>query len=146
MDGSGFKALTRLFGERGIRRRALLGGALLSAFALPRPGAAKTQAGKRTKRKSASAPKLLWAVVDPDGRLAFGNGATAAAKHQSEGAYEVSFDRDVSACGHVAHVPLFYAPGEAFVTPGAASVTVFTYDTGQGRVAANKAFHLMVMC
>ena len=118
---------------------------MLGALGLARGADAKPKT-PNTKRKKAAAPKMLWAVVDSGGTLAYGSGVASVRKLQGNGAYEVVFERDVSACAHIARLPYFYAFGDAYVTPGTTNVTVFTYDTGQNRVAADKAFHLMVMC
>jgi hypothetical protein len=139
MDQSGLDVLTRGLAGNGTRRRSLLIGGLLSALALPRGTEAKA---KKQKRKQ----KTLWAVVDSDGSLAFARGATSAKKLQGNGAYEVSFNQDVSECAKVAQILYFYEFGSASVTPGSTTVTVFTYDTSGNRVAADKGFQLMVMC
>jgi hypothetical protein len=142
---------------------ALMSG-LLAVRALPQDAEAKPKRRrKRKKRKAApprpapsappatpeaSAPKLLWASVDRDGRLVRGSGATSATR-TSDGSYRVFFKRDVEECAHVVQIPYFSALGEAYPHRSAVdptSVTVFTYDTSQGRIAANKDFHLMVMC
>jgi hypothetical protein len=139
MDRSGLDALNRRLPGNGTQRRSLLMGALLSALALSR--GAETKAKKRKRQQ-----KTLWAVVDSNGSLAFTRGATSARKLQGNGAYEVTFNRDVSECAKVAQISYFYEFGSASVTAGSTSVTVFTYDTSGSRVAADKGFHLMVMC
>jgi hypothetical protein len=115
-------------------------GALLSALALSR--GAETKAKKKKKGKQ----KTLWAVVDSNGSLAFARGAASARKTQGNGGYEVTFNQDVSECAKIAQISYFYAPGTVYVTPGSTTVTVFTYDTSGSPVAADKEFHLMVMC
>ena len=143
MDQSRLDGWKQALGGTGTRRRSLLVGALLSAVALA-PAEAKPKQPK--SRKKAKAAKTLWAVVDPGGALAFGSGVASAKKLQGDGAYEVVFERDVSPCALIAQIPYLYSPGEAYVAPGTTSVTVFTYDTSQNRVKANKAFHLIAMC
>jgi hypothetical protein len=139
MDRSGLDALHRSLTGNGTGRRSLLIGGLLSALALSR--GAETKAKKR-KRKQ----KTLWAVVDSDGSLAYGRGATSARQVSGNGAYEVTFTQDVSECAKIAEITYFHGPGTAYVTVGSTSVRVFTYDTNGGPVAADKGFHLMVMC
>ena len=139
MDRSRLDALHRSLSGNGTGRRSLLMGGLLSALALSR--GSETKAKKRKKKQ-----KTLWAVVDSDGSLAFGRGATSAKKLQGNGAYEVAFNQDVSECAMIAQISYFYQPGTAAVTTGTSSVTVFTYDTSGSPVAANKGFQLMVMC
>jgi hypothetical protein len=139
MDRPRLDALNRSLARNGTGRRSLLMGGLLSALALSRGAETKARKRKRTQ-------KTLWAVVDPDGRIAFARGATAARKLQGSGAYEVDFAQDVSECAKLAQLSYFYQPGVAYVTAGSTSVAVFTYDTSGSPVAANKGFHLMVMC
>jgi hypothetical protein len=93
-------------------------------------------------------PKVMWATVDRGGQLARGSGATSA-KRTSEGGYQVYFEQEVETCAYTAQIPYFAAFGEAYTHPSAVepnSVIVFTYDTGQNRIALNKDFHLIVTC
>jgi hypothetical protein len=146
MNRSGLDALNRaLATTSGTGRRALLAGGLLSALALGQRAEAKQKQPKAKPRKKPS-PKTLWAIVDPGGTLAFGSGVTSARKMQGNGTYELTFERDITECTAIAQVAYLSGLGEAYVSTGGTTAAVFTYDTQQDRVAANKSFHLMVMC
>jgi hypothetical protein len=146
MNRSDLDVLNRARATSGTGRRALLAGGLLSALALGQRADAKQKQKKSKPRKKPTQPKLLWAVVDSGGTLAFGSGATAARKMQGNGTYEVTFDRDITECATIAQVTYLSGIGEVYVSTGGTTAAVFTYDTQQNRVAANKSFHLMVMC
>lgn len=137
---------------------ALIGG-VLGGGARPHATAAKPRTKKRTKKCTKkcppkpnptppAGPKVMWAIVDRGGQLARGSGATAV-KKTAEGMYQVTFEQNVEACAYVAQLPYFSAFGEVYTHPNAVepnSVTVFTYDTSQARLALNKDFHLIVTC
>jgi hypothetical protein len=146
VDRSGSDALHRDLAGNGTRRRSLLLGGLLSAFGLSRGAEAKSNVTASRKRRKKRAAKLLWAVVDSGGRLAFARGAISAKHGQGNGAYEVVFAQDVSQCAKIAQLQYFSAYGEAYVTQGSTKVSVYTFDTSNGRVAADKSFYLMVTC
>ena len=101
----------------------------------------------------------VWsAVVNADGTLARGNGATASAKVTADaGAYKVTFAADISACTYTATVggtgtttpPIGVAT--TYLNPDTAktAVTVRTYaDLTADPVTggADRAFHLTVSC
>lgn len=139
---------------------ALIGG-LLGITAPPEDAEAKRRKRRKRKRRkptpvpsvptpvpAQATPKLLWATVERDGRLLRGSGAVSS-KRTSDGSYRVYFNRDVEECAHVAQIQFFSALGEVYTHRSPAeptSVIVLTYDTSQGPRAANKEFHLMVMC
>ena len=129
-------------------------------------GTAQIRDGAVTNAKLANgtvaAEKLAhptyWAVVNADGSLARGNGATASAKVTSDaGAYKITFGRNIASCAYTATVG-----GSTTATPpiGVASVyqnpdtannavTVRTYtdltaDPVTGGV--DRGFHLSVSC
>lgn len=104
---------------------------------------------------------VYWAVVNADGTLARGNGATASAKVTADaGAYKVTFGADVSACAYTATVggagtttpPVGVAT--TYLNPDTAknAVTVRTYDVDGAPIVdpvtegEDKAFHVTVTC
>lgn len=85
-----------------------------------------------------------WAVVNSDGSLARGSGATASSNLLT-GQYEVDFSTDVTACAYVA-TPTF-GPAYIYVEPRtsvADGVFVATFDATAS--FANFGFHLVVHC
>src|SRR5690242_20515979 len=87
VDRSGLDAPNRNPVGNGTRRRSLLVGGPLGALGLAR-GADTTPRTSKTKRNKAAAPKMLWAVVDSGGQLAYGSGVSSVKKHQGHGASE----------------------------------------------------------
>ena len=97
-----------------------------------------------------NAPSFI-AVVDADGTLARGRGATGVI-HTTEGIYEVDFTKDVSACAYTASIGLPGTTGGS--DPGTVTVAgrsetpngvyVQTFDR-KGR-AQNLGFHLILSC
>ena len=91
-----------------------------------------------------------WAVVNQNGTLARGKGATASAYAYPGvlGAYRVVFDKNVSQCLYLATLGTEYpstpASGEIAVAPDVADVHVVT-RTSAG-VATNRPFHLPIGC
>jgi len=103
-------------------------------------GAAKTSLGQ------------LWAVVNANGTLARGRGATSVASLGVDGQYEVVFNRNVSSCAYAATL------GDATASTGAVGVVtvapreakanavfVQTFDVLTG-TEADLPFHLAVFC
>ena len=98
-----------------------------------------------------SKPQTYNAVVNFDGTLARGRGATGVI-HTTEGIYEVDFTKDVSACAYTAAIGLPGTTGGS--DPGTVTVAgrsetpngvyVQTFDR-KGR-AQNLGFHLILSC
>ncbi len=99
----------------------------------------------------------LWAVVDVDGHLAYGNGAVSSQQLGADGTYEVVFDRDVSRCAYVAvggdYTGDTYSGPDDAITIGVAprdnnSTAVFAlqYDAVLTRDSYSSGFHLVVNC
>jgi hypothetical protein len=98
----------------------------------------------------------LWAVVAIGGALVHGSHVTAVTKLFSgtfAGAYQVTFDRDVTSCALLATLgrtddqPVDPNPGEigtAYRNGNADAVFVKTYDSAGA--AADASFHLAVFC
>ncbi len=101
---------------------------------------------------------VYWAVVNADGTLARGNGATASAKVTADpGAYKVTFAADISSCAYTATVggpgtttpPIGVASTYQNPDPAKTAVTVRTYtDLTADPVTggADRAFHVTVAC
>jgi hypothetical protein len=94
----------------------------------------------------------LWAVVNADGTLARGRGATSSDSLGVDGQYEVVFNRSVAACAYVATLgdatASTGAEGVVTVAPrdgNANAVFVQTFDVLTG-VEADLPFHLVVVC
>lgn len=99
-------------------------------------------------------PAILWAVVNLDGSLARGNGATSAYSLEVDGQYEVVFNRNVASCSFVASggEATNLSPDDAVVftvAPSQTNVnTVFVqeWDGILGRDSYSSGFHLIVAC
>lgn len=103
---------------------------------------------------------VYWAVVNADGTLARGNGATASAKVTSDpGAYKVTFSANITACAYTATVggtgtgtpPVGTASTYQNPDPANTAVTVRTYadvtpTTDPVTGGADRAFHVTVAC
>ena len=99
-----------------------------------------------------------WAVVNADGTLARGNGATASAKVTTDaGAYKITFGRNIATCAYTATVggsstatpPIGVASVYQNPDPANNAVTVRTYtDLTADPVTggADRGFHLTVSC
>ena len=94
-----------------------------------------------------------WAVVNQNGTLARGKGATASgyAYPGVLGAYRVVFNKNVSQCMYVATLGTEYpstpASGEIAVAPDVADVrAVHVVTRNSAGVATNRPFHLLVGC
>jgi len=94
----------------------------------------------------------LWAVVNSNGTLARGRGATSAGSLGVDGQYQVIFNRDVAGCAYVATlgdaVASTGAEGVVTVAPrsgNANGVFVQTYNVLTG-TEADLPFHLAVLC
>lgn len=129
-------------------------------------GTAQIRDGSVTNAKLANgtvaddklAHPTYWAVINADGTLARGNGATASAKVTTDpGAYKIIFGRNIASCAYTATVggtttatpPIGFA--SVYQNPDAANnaVTVRTYtDLAADPVTggADRAFHLSVAC
>jgi hypothetical protein len=96
-------------------------------------------------------PQTYNAVVDSDGTLARGRGATGVL-HNNTGIYEVDFTKDVSACGYTASIGLSVtvggsAPGTVAVVSRSGTpngVYIQTFDN-KGH-ASDLGFHLILSC
>jgi hypothetical protein len=126
----------------------------------PGPTGATGATGAAGSPGAAGAPgqpaTALWAVVDASGALVHGSHVTAAAKLFTgtvAGAYEVTFDRDVSSCallatlGRTDAANANPAPGEigtAYRNGNPAAVFVKTLNSAG--VEADGSFHLAVFC
>jgi|HigsolmetaAR202D_1030399.scaffolds.fasta_scaffold07017_5 hypothetical protein len=89
--------------------------------------------------------KMLFAQVAANGTLGAHRGATASAR-TAQGAYQVAFPGDISACA-VTATPAQVAnvgPIGAALADDKKTVTVHTYD--QAGAAADRPFHLTVIC
>ncbi|HZD87802.1 MAG TPA: hypothetical protein VE088_07335 [Gaiellaceae bacterium] len=90
---------------------------------------------------------VLWAVVNADGSIARSSGATGST-HPAAGKYDVTFDRDVSACAYTATIGPASSGSAQGETDVAAQppdgVAVETLDTTGTN--ADLPFHLMVVC
>jgi hypothetical protein len=121
-----------------ILATALLLATLHAAAATPRP----------------ATPLIVWAVVNVDGTLARGSGAVSSRQLGADGTYEVTFNRDITRCAHVA------TAGEAGTFPADDAITLGTstsettpngvylieYDAILGRDSYSSGFHLIVTC
>jgi hypothetical protein len=96
-----------------------------------------------------------WAVVNVDGSLARGSGATSSRQLGTDGYYIVDFNRDVSHCafvasGGVANSTDILDDAVVFtVAPAlndAVGVAVLEYDTILARDSYSSGFHLIVTC
>ena len=99
-----------------------------------------------------------WAVVNADGTLARGNGATASAKVTADaGAYKVTFGRNIATCAYTATVggsstatpPIGIASVYQNPDPANNAVSVRTYADLTGDPVtggADRGFHLTVSC
>ena len=91
--------------------------------------------------------KTLWAVVQSDGSLVRGKGATSINSKVSTGEYEVKFKQDVSRCAYSAtfdHTSGFIFISLRDSSIGAREVGVTTTD--RGAVVRDSPFHLVVNC
>jgi hypothetical protein len=92
--------------------------------------------------------KTLWAVVNSDGTLARGKGATSINKPTgTTGEYEIKFKQDVSRCAYSATFD--HSSGFIFISLrdssiGAREVGVTTTD--RNAVVRDSPFHLVVNC
>ena len=95
----------------------------------------------------AEAGSLLFAVVNADGTLAAGKGATAAAKSAGN-TYTVTFSRDVSKCSFTANVVGGESAFGIGVQPAAGQPTqvVFNQDDSAGEGGNGRAFHAQAIC
>jgi hypothetical protein len=97
-----------------------------------------------------NAPSFI-AVVDADGTLARGRGATGTV-HTDTGIYEVDFKKDVSACGYTATIGMSGEAGGS--PPGTVTVVgrsgtpngVYIQTFNQKGHAADLGFHLILAC
>jgi hypothetical protein len=90
--------------------------------------------------------KTLWAVVNADGTLARGKGATSITKADT-GDYEVRFRQDVSRCAYSAtfdHTSGFIFISLRGSSIGPREVGVTTLD--RGAFVHDSPFHLIVQC
>jgi hypothetical protein len=99
-------------------------------------------------------PTVLSAVVNVDGTLVRGVGAVSSFSFEVDGAYEVTFNRDVSQCTYVG------GAGEANTFPADDAITIGTslgdssnnavyvieYDAILGYDSYSSGFHLLVVC
>jgi hypothetical protein len=88
-------------------------------------------------------PTTVWAVVDVDGDLVRGKGATTAF-NQNTGTYFVLFARDVSTCAYTATTSGGFA-GDTSVDTGLSPRDVIV-STANGATLQDLAFHLIVAC
>jgi hypothetical protein len=94
----------------------------------------------------------LWAVVNTDGTLARGRGATSADSLGVDGQYEVVFNRNVAGCAYAATL------GDAAASTGAEGVVTVAPRDGNANAVfvqtfdvltsteADLPFHLVVFC
>jgi hypothetical protein len=90
--------------------------------------------------------KTLWAVVNPDGTLARGKGATSSRK-PSTGEYEIRFVQDVRNCAYSATFD--HNSGFVFIALRDASIgqrEVGVTTTDRGGTVRDSPFHLVVHC
>lgn len=96
-----------------------------------------------------------WAVVNTDGSLARASGATASIATGTDGAYVVTFSRDVSRCAYSVTGGAASANDvldDAVVFTAAPSLTgpsdvyVLEYDAVLGYDSYSSGFHLVVSC
>lgn len=109
-----------------------------------------------TVHADAAAPKFTtgWAVVNLDGSLARGSGATSSTQNGVDGQYVVVFNRDVSGCAYVASggEATAVGPDDAVVftvAPAAGNangVFVQEWDGVLARDSYSSGFHLVVVC
>jgi hypothetical protein len=89
----------------------------------------------------------LWAVVNGDGTTLRGSGVTSSGRTAAvPGAYEVIFDRDVSACSYQS--TLSSSQGETIAQPRVGNVNGVFVSTflSDGTVGSDRQFHLAVFC
>ena len=107
--------------------------------------------GSGSVQAAATSTRLLWAVVDGDGRLARDEGARDADR-LSPGRYEVLFNRNVRNCAYVASIGL--SGHEGVASPGQISTAgrngarngVFVSTQNSSGGDASRSFHLAVFC
>lgn len=109
-------------------------------------------ADKLDSLDSSAFARPLFAVVNANGTLARGSGATSSSQPEGTGTYEVIFNRNVSQCAFNATIGLAGTTGSSdpgfvnvvgrFTTPNGVFVT--TDDTAG--TATNLGFHLSVTC
>jgi hypothetical protein len=87
--------------------------------------------------------KTLWAVVDAEGNLVRNKGATSAVR-SFEGAYEVSFNRNVSNCAYTA-TTADEVVALTGVDEGSNSRSVAVYIASL-QAQTDAPFHLQVTC
>lgn len=94
-----------------------------------------------------------WAVVNQNGTLARGKGATSSGYAFAGvlGSYRVVFNKNVSNCAYVATIgtefPSTPISGEIAVAPDVSNVkAVHVVTRTSGGIATNKPFHLFVSC
>lgn len=147
MDRDRFARLAKSVAATASRRAAF---GLAGALGLSTLGSAKARKRKKKKcrRCGDSGPSpTLWAVVDTDGTLIRGNGATGSDHDATFGTYTVTFERDVDQCAYA--VTLEGEDGFSFIsTPSSERppdvVTVAIRDDGGG--PRDIRFHLLVTC
>jgi hypothetical protein len=90
---------------------------------------------------------LLFAMVNQDGHLVGGFGATGAT-YFGAARYEVTFDRDVSGCAYVATTPSTYSQAIMVFTAGGhlSGHGVYVETKNQGGGLTPGPFHLVVAC
>jgi hypothetical protein len=87
----------------------------------------------------------VWATVGANGSLIRGNHTLAGTSKTGTGAYEVKFDRNVTACAKA--VTLYGATfGQVTVLDNGDSSKVSVFTANSAGAAADLAFHLIVIC
>lgn len=129
---------------------ASLGGAALAQAADINGSATSVHNGGLALTAKLGKPKVYNAVVGPTGVLNRGT-ATAASKVTGTGFYQVDFPVDVTACSYTASQGTLAAGTQPDGTATTAqragvptAVFVSTYDSAG--VAADRSFHLIVVC
>ena len=116
------------------------------------PGVNGTNGSTGPQGPPGPAGLTLWAVVNANGTLAYGNGAENSSWLGGAGVYEVDFDQNVAACSHVASLGLTSSTGSAaggsVTTVGRAGVPngIFVTTYNATGVLTNESFHLSVQC
>lgn len=107
-------------------------------------GAAGAQGAAGAKGDPGASATTLWANVRIDGSTEHQSGSTSSVKRLAPaGAYDVTFNRDVSACNYQATLQ---GPGQILAAPGGSANAVFIQVGGSAGPPADSGFYLAVFC
>jgi hypothetical protein len=150
--GNGFAAAFRTRGTQGFRLQTS-GQGEATPFILDANATGKVQFlnADTVDGLDSSQLQAQFAMVNADGSLANGRGATASTR-VSDGTYDVTFGGDVSKCAYTATEQTINDAGAVAVQPQSSTVLRVATRKGGGADGtgpsdrANKPFHLVVNC